>query len=521
MSSSPDASVPQLIEALRGVLLQVAEPIHVLRTILVQAVKRTGADRGAFVEITGSGRMDYRVLHRFDPTDLAGGQEIFSRTIFAEVLRTGLPVLIENALDDPRFFGSSSVQQLKLVSVLTMPIRHGERIGAIVHLERERPRHFTSEHQEILRSLLEVAAPILETLRTGKKVLEERERLRDAAEIYQQEIDESREVLTRDWSFGRFLGCSPEVRALEGTVRRVATTDMPVLIEGETGTGKSLLARILHHSGPRAKHPFVTVFCPSLEKGMVETELFGHRRGAFTGAVSDRIGKAQAAERGTLFLDEVGELPSEIQPKLLRLLHEKSYERVGDPMERRADVRIVAATNKNLPEEVRAGRFRLDLYERLGFVVIRIPPLRERRADVPLLLRHALDRYESGRWVEISDDAARFLAGGGHLWSGNVRQIEQLAARLVLDGDVEPVSIARLERHLPRAYENVPLQDFHGSADTAGRAGLPRQMESAQRAIIERELRENPGLSRAELATKLGISERALYKKLKQFDLGG
>jgi len=250
----------------------------------------------------------------------------------------------------------------------------------------------------------------------------------------------------------------------------------------------------------------------------VETELFGHRRGAFTGAITDRIGKVQAAERGTLFLDEVGELPAEIQPKLLRLLHEKTYERVGDPQERRADVRIVAATNKNLPEEVRAGRFRLDLYERLGFVVIRVPPLRERRADVPLLLRHALDRYESGRWVEISEAAASFLTGGDHLWSGNVRQIEQLAARLVLDGEADPVSVARLERHLPLSYENGPV---HASGDNGARGGLPDQMEDAERAIIERELRGNPGLSRAELARKLRISERALYKKLRQFDLGG
>src|SRR5207249_4746150 len=144
-------------------------------------------------------------------------------------------------------------------------------------------------------------------------------------------------------------------------------------------------------------------------KGMVEAELFGHRKGAFTGALSDRVGKVQAADRGTIFLDEIGDLPLEIQPKLLRLLQEKTYERVGDSVERRADVRVVAATNRDLEEEVRAGRFRRDLYERLNFVPIRVPPLRERTEDSPLLLRHCLDQHESGRWIELSQDAFDFL----------------------------------------------------------------------------------------------------------------
>ena len=151
---------------------------------------------------------------------------------------------------------------------------------------------------------------------------------------------------------------------------------------GETGTGKSIVARVIHYAGPRASGPLVTVFCPSLEKGMVEAELFGHRRGAFTGAVADRLGKVQAADHGTLFLDEIGELPLEIQPKLLRLLQEKTYERVGDAEERTADVRVIAATNRDLEHEVQAGRFRRDLYERLNYVPMRIPPLRERPEDI-------------------------------------------------------------------------------------------------------------------------------------------
>ena len=166
----------------------------------------------------------------------------------------------------------------------------------------------------------------------------------------------------------------------------------------------------------------------------MEAELIGHRKGAFTGALTDRIGKVQAADKGTLFLDEIGELPLEIQPKLLRLLQEKTYERVGDPTERKSDVRVIAATNRDLDVEVREGRFRRDLYERLNFIPIRIPPLRERTGDIPLLLRHCLDQNPEGRWIELSREAAEYLTHLEFAWPGNVRHLEQLAARLTVEG---------------------------------------------------------------------------------------
>jgi len=501
----------ELIQVLQGVLRQVAEPTDVLKTILEQAVARTAAERGLFVEVAESGGLEYRVLHGFAPGQLEGDQGRFSRSLFARVLETGGDVRLD-VMDDP-LAQIESVRALRTGSVLCMPIRTSARIAAIVHLEHRREGHFTEDHRERLRTLLEVAGPVLEAMQDGRKVLRERDHLRTSETRLRSEAEASRKQLATDWSLGRFVGRSPAVRELEATVRRVAATDFQVLLLGETGTGKGILARVIHYMGPRADQPFVTVFCPSLEKGMVEAELFGHRRGAFTGALSDQPGKAQAADGGTLFLDEIGDLPLEIQPKLLRLLQEKTFERIGDPKERRVDLRIIAATNRDLELEVTEGRFRRDLYERLNYVPVRVPPLRERIDDVSLLLRHALDQHALGRWVEISSEAERCLRALDFTWPGNMRHLEQLAVRLSLGDTRSPVTpediLTRLDRREGAAATTT--------ADLS--SGLPFLLEEAERSWLEQALKLYPNLTRAELAARLKISESTLYKKLRQYRL--
>jgi DNA-binding NtrC family response regulator len=488
-----------LIASLKEVLGGVSDPERVLRTLLSQAVQRTGAERGVLVQVGERGALDYTVLHRFTPAEVDGSAGEFSRSLFAEVLRTGKGILLANAMSSPAG-GAASVRAMRLMSVLCMPIRAEGRIAAIVHLEHGTKGKFGEPERRILASLLDVAGPVLEALLAGRRALDERNQLR--------------EVLAREWSFGRFVGRSPAVRALEETIRKVGATDFPALIIGETGTGKGIVARILHAAGRRTAKPFVTVFCPSLERGLVESELFGHRRGAFTGADQDRPGKVQAAEGGTLFLDEIGDLPFELQPKLLRLLQEKTYERLGDASERTADVRVVAATNRDLEAEVAAGRFRRDLYERLNFLPVAIPPLRERRADLPVLLRHLLDSTEAGRWIEISPEAERWLVELEYLWPGNVRQLEQIAARLTLEGGTRPVGPDDLARLLPVTSGTTP-------ASTGLDAGLPALLERSEKEWLEKALRTHPDITRKELAAKLKISEPALYKKLKEHGLGG
>jgi len=518
-ASAPDGTL-RILEALQGVLQELAEPRVVLDAILRQAVHATGAERALIAEVREGGELEFSVLMGHRESRFLGNADAFSRSVFDRVLRDGRTLRIENALDDEFYGKAESVRAMHAGAILCMPIRTDDRIVALIYLEDREPRRFTQAHEDLLRSLVDIAEPALGALRAGRDAIDERNRLRTSESELRREVEAQRRTLASEWSFGRFIGHSSAIRGLESAVAQAAPTEYAVLLQGEPGTGKNLLARVLHYGSQRSAAPFVTVFCPLLERGMVEAELFGHKRGAFTGAVSDREGRVQAAEGGTLFLDEIGELPLEIQPKLLRFLQERSFERVGDPKERTADVRVIAATNRDLALEVREGRFRRDLYDRLNVLRIRVPPLRERVEDIPLLLRHCLDQTPQGRWIEPTDEAHRYLLELDFAWSGNVRHIEQLAARLTTAGFKGPVGARDVERLLDRDDGASPAPSPARTPDLDLKGGLPRLLEEAERSWIAEAMRRYPEATRAELATLLGISEAALYRKLRAHKLG-
>lgn len=241
-------------------------------------------------------------------------------------------------------------------------------------------------------------------------------------------------------STSELIGSSPEFRAVLEDVRTIAVADCAVLIQGETGTGKEVIARAIHDASPRRQRRFVAINCAAIPATLLESELFGYERGAFTGAVTHRMGHFQAADRGTLFLDEIGELPLELQPKLLRAIQEKEFERLGSSQTTRVDVRIVAATNQNLEQMVSERRFRMDLYYRLNVFPIELPPLRERADDIPLLVDHFL-RTSKCRQAEsierVSDDVMAALMR--YDWPGNIRELQNFIERSVIltNGDVE------------------------------------------------------------------------------------
>ncbi len=236
--------------------------------------------------------------------------------------------------------------------------------------------------------------------------------------------------LSKEKQFGKLIGESAMMRELFVLLAKIAPTDLTVLVEGESGTGKELVAEALHLNSPRAKQPFVVFDCSAVPTSLIESELFGHLKGSFTGATQDRLGAFQRAEGGTLFLDEMGELPIELQSRLLRALEKKEVKRVGQDEYRKLDVRVIAATNRNLEHEVEMGKFRQDLYYRLAVLKFRLPALRQRKSDIPLLVKHFISQMDQGQRIEIGYDTMLKLQK--HPWTGNVRELKNFVERAVL-----------------------------------------------------------------------------------------
>jgi DNA-binding NtrC family response regulator len=318
-------------------------------------------------------------------------------------------------------------------------------------------------------------------------------------------------------SVGReLLGESPAIKRLLDDIGRVAPARTSILIGGESGVGKELVARALHQSSPRADGPLVVVNCAAFPETLLESELFGHERGAFTGALERKQGLLEVADGGTLFLDEIGELPLCLQPKLLRVLQDRRFRRVGGTAEIESDVRLVAASNRDLKVLIEAGQFREDLYYRLNVVTLQVPPLRERPEDIPLLAIHFLRKFarEMGRAIQgIDPEALRILQG--HEWPGNVRELQNAIERGVLFCGGETL----LAAHLPEALRGQapgpgrgPLPDF--AADRS----LPDLLEQVERDLICKALVRARGVQ-AQAAEMLGISRSNLQYKLKKYHL--
>jgi NtrC-family two-component system response regulator AlgB len=298
----------------------------------------------------------------------------------------------------------------------------------------------------------------------------------------------------------------PVVREALDVAFRVASSDATLLLRGESGTGKGVLARAVHARSPRAPRPFVTVHCPSLSAELLESDLFGHARGAFTGAVQETQGKVAAAEGGTLLLDEVGDLPLSLQPKLLRFLQEKAFERVGETRTRIGDVRLIAATNRDLEAEVAAGRFREDLFYRLNVIEVRLPPLRERRADLPALAAHLLAFFarQTGKTV-TGFSAPAWQAVQRHPWPGNLRELRNALERGVL-----------LTRDTEIGLADLPAQIGQSSARRVEVGGAVT-LDELEADHIRRILASSPSLDDA--ARTLGIDPSTLYRKRKRYGL--
>jgi two-component system response regulator AtoC len=344
---------------------------------------------------------------------------------------------------------------------------------------------------------------ILLTLRKAQ----ERERLRKENRLLQQSMRER-------YGFAQMIGRSSAMQDIFSTIEKVAEFKTTVLITGESGTGKELIAKAIHYNSSRAHKPLVTVNCGAIPETLLESELFGHKKGAFTDAIGDKIGLFQEAHGGSIFLDEIGELPRQLQVKLLRVLQEEEVKRVGDTQSIKIDIRVMAATTKNLAKEVEAGRFRDDLYYRINVLQIAVPPLRERLEDIPLLMRHFIEKTGKRLGLEIdalNPAAARVLQR--YSWPGNIRELENVIERAIVMANGQTIEL----EDLPPYVQQAPTSDI--LADDAN-LSIKQASRRLEKTLIRRAL-ERTGGNRTQAARVLEISHPALLYKIKAYGLDG
>jgi two-component system response regulator HydG len=320
------------------------------------------------------------------------------------------------------------------------------------------------------------------------------------------------EVL-RHGGYDKIVGTADAMQAVYKIIDKVARTDATVAIAGESGTGKELVARAIHDASARSEGPFIAVNCGALAENLLESEIFGHERGAFTGAVRRKLGRFELADGGSLFLDEVGDIPASLQVKLLRVLQEQTFERVGGERTVRVDVRIIAATNRSLQDEVQAGRFREDLYYRLMMIPITLPPLRERREDIPLLVEHFIAKHAPRTNPDVKglrDEAlGRLMA---YHWPGNVRELENAVAQALVFAESDRIDVAAL----PTVIQGEPDGDL--LSVPKGEMALPEILDELERQLILKAFKRAKGV-KTETARLLGIKTSALYYKLDKYDV--
>jgi transcriptional regulator with GAF, ATPase, and Fis domain len=472
------------------------------RILLDAALELTKAERGFVVRYTPeSSAVDVQFARDFESNNLSVEEYGYSRNLLRKVLLTGTPLLVGDALEDPAHSQHESVRDLGLRSILVVPLTDERLVIGAVYLEDRRAAwRFRREDLELL--LLGALATVVrlrstDRLAWGQAALEP---LFLDAEGPQQEI----------------VGSTPATTALRDEIRRVAPSDATVLIEGETGTGKELVAQALHALSRRGDGPFVALNCAAIPESLVEAELFGHEKGAFTGATSSRKGQVELAACGTLFLDEINELPYGMQSKLLRFLQSGEYRRVGGSGVLRSDVRVLAATSRDLKQMMREHKFQDALYYRLFVVPLNVPALRDRRADIPALVQHFVRRYAAryGRPVTLAPGVVERLVA--YDFPGNVRELENLAHRLVVRCVAGRVDLADLPPEVRGAAapagsdilgsEPLDIQDL-----SARRESVRRILAAQERRLVERVVRECGG-NTSEAARRLGLHRATLHK---------
>ncbi len=494
------------------------------------------ADGAADLELPGQLPLKVRVARSHDREDIPIPTSRLSGGIVRSVQESRAPLLSVDAGRDPRFSGMNSVEDLRLRSVMCVPVatslERGARVEGVLYVDnRLQESAFGPEDLELLRLVADQASLAIRNARQMGELRERAERLSASArkiELLNEQL--GRKVRDRDselsvvraelgrergrYDYTAIVGASSGLRRVFQQLDRIIESDLPVLVQGESGTGKELIARAIHFNGARKDKAFVSENCAALPDTLLESELFGHARGAFTGAHKAKKGLLEQADGGTLFLDEIGDMSAEMQKKLLRVLQEGEVRAIGSEERIKVDVRIIAASHRNLEQLVREGRFREDLYYRIHVLKVELPPLRERREDIPLLAEALLARAarEANRPAAILPREV-FAALASHDWPGNVRELENEMRRIaVLAGDE-----VRLEHLSPAVLERRPASTS-GSGPAAEAGSIRDAVADLERRSIEAALASCSG-NKSRAAKQLGISRFALQRKLDKYGL--
>jgi len=467
-------------------LMDVKDLHELLGALLDAVIEVTHAGKG-FVILLDEAEPRVAVARNVAQQNIPDAVRQLSDSILAKVIETRRPLIVSDALNDTMFRGAESVMNLRLCSVMCAPlIAQGQLLGLLYVGNDNVVNLFEETSLDVLTVFSGQASLILQNALLLDQLKSDRDHMKEQLETRR---------------FGDIIGTSPVLLDVFRKVEKVAGTDISIMITGETGTGKELIARELHRRSGRGNGPFIVVNCGAIPENLMESELFGHVRGAFTGAVATRVGKFQAANGGTLFLDEIGELPLQLQVKLLRALQERTVTKVGDTKAERVDIRVLAATHRNLEEAIKSGQFREDLYYRLNVVNLHLPPLRDRGDDLAVLAKFLLDKYtkEFGSKVKGFTPNA-LIAINKYDWPGNVRQMENRIKKAIVLCDKTLIGPEDLDLS-PEAISPILT--------------LTQAREEFQRRYILEVLERNNG-NRTKTARDLGVDPRTIFRYLER-----
>ena len=464
-----------------------------------------------------TGELSIRLAHGMTPEEIARGKYHVGEGILGKVIRHGLPMVIPDIGQEPEFLDHTRSRRdlTQPIAFIAVPIKVGGETVGVLTADRLFGEEMSLE--EDVRVLTIVASLIGQAVNLHRHVMREREGLIERTRSLQ-------EALRTRYRLGNIVGQSKRMREIYEAVEQVSQTRATVLIRGESGTGKELIARAIHFNSPRAAGPFVKLNCAALPQSLLESELFGHEKGAFTGATAAKKGRFELADGGSLFLDEIGDMPMPVQVKLLRVLQERCFERVGGTRTLTVDVRIIAATHQDLEAAIEQGELREDLYYRLNVVPLLLPPLCDRREDIPLLIEHFLAKSnrENNRKVRITGRALQVMLH--YDWPGNVRELENCVERmvvmtrrrLVLPEDLPLlVEMSGAESKEPRPRTSRTLGRVPPTVTPIVSASTLRELERQQ---VIRALAQSGGIQ-AKAAAILGITPRQLGYRMRKYGI--